>query len=784
MTMREDPDKTYDAFPLLNGHPLLDDQPSLVDSLDFTSYVQALKDLIAHEQTRTPLTLGIFGRWGMGKTTLMQMLEKDLANEGITTIWFNAWQYNNEDELWAAFLQSMLNKIHTNLGSFQLPIFKIKLLLRRVEWNKFPRLVIEFLFRIVLVILPILFIDPVSQQLNSEAKPIISAGGNISAMVLAIWIVIKPIVDSIQKNININVSDFQQTSNYQEHIAFLDKFREHFSDIVQSLPQKADKRLAVFIDDLDRCSSERTIQVLDAIKLFVDVKGCVFVLGLDVEVAQKAVALKYKDDLVAQREYMGKIIQLPFQLPPLTRVEMQKFLTQLTLNLPDTNCQNVFVTGLVVNPREIKRTINIFSLLWNLSSRRSELIGKIHPVRLAKVVVIQQGFPELHKILQQRPYLLVEIERFYRKQIESAGDNQPVLGDIEKTDRGASSLPSEVLEYVNNDSLRSMLLLHSSKIIADNDNDEYNFENLSPEDVAIYFTLTNRAESPNLEVDDMPQYFTSYSKIQPDNIVEGRYKVNFELGRGGTSVVYLVRDLRLERDVALKVLSEATQNMARRFKREMQVLAKLRHPSLVPVYDFSESEEGLYYTMQYLPGGTLKEMLQKKGKLSNSEIANVILPILDAVDYIHQQGVIHRDIKPSQILFDDNQKPYLTDFSITKIIEAQDDVTELTGTGQFIGTPAYMSPEQIRGDGVDSRSDQYSIGIMLFEMLTGRKPYTASTPIEMSMKHINDPVPSPRTFAPDISSELEKIVVKLLSKEQKNRYQSVSVLRDTLKNAL
>ena len=171
--------------------------------------------------------------------------------------------------------------------------------------------------------------------------------------------------------------------------------------------------MAVFIEDLDRCSPEQAIQVLDAIKMFVDIPGCVYILGLDVDVVQKAVASKYVDDPTAQRDYIAKIIQIPFQLPPLTRTEMRMFLENLKLDLPNRLCNDVFVTGLVENPRELKRTINIFSLLWNLAGKREELANNIAPVQLSKIVVIQQAFPDLHKVLQQKPHLLVELEKFF-----------------------------------------------------------------------------------------------------------------------------------------------------------------------------------------------------------------------------------------------------------------------------------------------------------------------------------------------------------------------------------
>lgn len=769
--------------------PVLDDQPSQMDSLDFRSYVEALKDLIFHNKTQTPLTLGVFGRWGTGKTTLMRMLEKELNKEGITTVWFNAWQYSNEDELWAAFLQSMLNKISYSLGSFRLPIFKTKLFFRRIQWENLPRLILEFLLRTILAVLPVLFIDPISQQITPEAKPYLDIGGNITAFVLAILIVIKPIIDSIRKNLSINISDFQRTSSYQEHIAFLDKFREHFSDIVLCLPRKGNKRLAVFIDDLDRCSPERTIQVLDAIKLFVDVEGCIYILGLDVDVVQRAIIHKYQDDPVAQREYMSKIIQLPFQLPPLTRDEMREFLRQLTLDLPDSKCQNVFITGLVVNPRELKRTINIFSLLWNLAAKRKELAGKIDPIRLAKVVVIQHGYPGLHKILQQRPYLLIELERFFREEEKRASP------EATKTKSGATEekeadqimqsidLPAEILEYSTNISLRSMLLLHELPEPSEKESmDSYSFANLRPQDVAVYFTLTSRAESPKFEVSELrhPAPFLSdrsTSLLKPgDNWRQ--YKIKYQIENKTLLTSYRAYDPKYDKDIVLILLDEEVFNLSNMSKSEQDMLMEvigLEHPNIVPVYEKGTQNGQIYYVTKYLDGGSLKDKIAKQAPFSNKEIVKIFLPLLDALAHIHKNSVLHRDIRSSAVLIDNTNTPFLKDVGLMFIIDLM-----FYEPGSVQGTPAYMSPEQARGEKIDHRSDLYSIGVLLFECLTGKRPFTADTTFGLLMQHINEQPVSPRSLNSRASTQLEKVVMRLLAKDPRDRYQSAHDVKEAL----
>lgn len=412
---------------------LLDDQPAIEDLLDFTSYIDVLEGLIINPDTDTPFTLGVFGRWGTGKTTLMRMLQGRINKRGVMTVWFDAWQYNNETELWAAFLQSVINKMEDKLPFLDKLDFKFRLLLRRFDEDH----LYEELTRFGIRSLGIFFLYFLSQALSElgqtdTSSQVIGITGGLASIILGIWFVIRPVIEEIQSNTSINFDVFWKQSNYKEHIAFLDKFREHFQDVIHCLPHSADgsdKRIIIFIDDLDRCSPDRVLQVLDSVKVFVDIPRCVYVLGLDADIVQKAVSLKYKDDLEARREYLGKIIQLPFQLPPLSYHEMTGFLQSLEIKFPDDHCKDVFVAGLVLNPREIKRTINIFFFLWGLANRRQELEGKIEPVRLAKVVVIQHGHPDLHKILQKKPGLLIELESFLQQDISSEEMNIGITGE-------------------------------------------------------------------------------------------------------------------------------------------------------------------------------------------------------------------------------------------------------------------------------------------------------------------------------------------------------------------
>jgi len=255
----------------------------------------------------------------------------------------------------------------------------------------------------------------------------------------------------------------------------------------------------------------------------------------------------------------------------------------------------------------------------------------------------------------------------------------------------------------------------------------------------------------------------------------GRYHILEQLGEGGMAIVYKAYDTCLEADVAVKVIR--TENLApsvlerslKRFEREAKALAKLTHPNIVKVMDYGEYEGMPYLVMEYLPGGTLKHKLGKP--MAWREAVQLILPVAEALDYAHSQNLIHRDVKPSNILLTERGQPMLTDFGIAKILDLEE-TQDLTGTSAAVGTPEYMAPEQATAKTVDHRVDIYASGIVLYEMLTGRKPFTADTPMAILIKHTTEPLPRPRQFAPHLPDEMEKILIKALAKQPEDRYQS------------
>lgn len=257
----------------------------------------------------------------------------------------------------------------------------------------------------------------------------------------------------------------------------------------------------------------------------------------------------------------------------------------------------------------------------------------------------------------------------------------------------------------------------------------------------------------------------------------GRYHILEQLGQGGMAIVYKAYDTRLERDVAIKIIRKGVfppdhvERILKRFEREAKALARLSHSNIVKVYDYGEHEGAPYLVMEYLPSGTLKQKLGRP--ILWHEAIQILLPIAEALDYAHSQNMIHRDVKPSNILLTQRGQPMLTDFGIAKILDLEE-TQDLTGTSAAVGTPEYMAPEQATAKNIDHRADIYALGIVLYEMVTGRKPYTADTPLAVLFKHASEPLPRPKQFVPDLPDGVERILLKALAKNPADRYQSMA----------
>lgn len=243
------------------------------------------------------------------------------------------------------------------------------------------------------------------------------------------------------------------------------------------------------------------------------------------------------------------------------------------------------------------------------------------------------------------------------------------------------------------------------------------------------------------------------------------------------AIVYLAHDPSMEREVAIKVLPRQftfDPNFRQRFRREARLVARLQHPAIVPVYDFGEEDDQLYLVMAFMRGGSLHDRLQR-GPLPLAECARILNDLAPGLDVAHQRGMIHRDLKPANILFDEWGKPYLADFGITKLIASSD--TALTATGGLVGTPAYMSPEQaLATKELDGRSDLYALGVILFEMITGRVPFAADTPIGLALKHISEPIPQVAQENPALPPTVQGVINTAMAKEREARYPTAVTL--------
>lgn len=261
-----------------------------------------------------------------------------------------------------------------------------------------------------------------------------------------------------------------------------------------------------------------------------------------------------------------------------------------------------------------------------------------------------------------------------------------------------------------------------------------------------------------------------------------KYEVLGLLGKGGFSTVLLVEDRILRRKCALKILSSeitgSSQELIERFKREARMYAELEHPNIVPIYDVGFHGDRAYILMKFIEGKTLKELIGEKAPLSLEEVVFISSDILSALAYMHRKGIVHRDIKPANIIIEENSgKAILADFGLAKRMEAG---THLTRSGELLGTPHYLSPEQARGDKLTPASDIYSFGITLYEMVTGNLPFQGETPLQILWRHVKEPITPPSKFNPEIHPLLERIILKATEKRPKNRYRTAEDMKQAI----
>ncbi len=266
-------------------------------------------------------------------------------------------------------------------------------------------------------------------------------------------------------------------------------------------------------------------------------------------------------------------------------------------------------------------------------------------------------------------------------------------------------------------------------------------------------------------------------------VLSGRYRLESKLGSGGMSTVYLARDETLERSVAVKVLHQEISDQPdqlERFRREARAVAQLSHPNVVAVIDAGEDGGYPYIVFEYVPGETLKARIDAVGKLPLDEAAAYAIEIGRGLAAAHAHKLIHRDVKPQNVLIDAEGRAKVTDFGIARSLESDG----LTKTGRVLGTTDYVSPEQAMGHDVDQRSDIYSLGVLLYEMLTGEPPFKAETVVGVAMKHVNDPMPETQEMRPDASAALARVVERSTSKDPDRRYDDMNDMLADLEGAL
>jgi len=463
------------------------DNPTTKDLLGFSRFANSIaeniiKDFSGDFDTSTCRTIGVYGEWGSGKTSFLQMIakclnekslsEKDqktlndenlsekkkkkLMEKGTVPIWFDAWKYDKEDNLWAALMQKILDQaivkgIWYQRGWVKFIIWKDSIKLRQGLWEVLKKISPVF-FKILLIVISLYIIFALDSKtiaafLNQwfPNNSVISSNGvkviAVFTAAIAASTGLFNLINLFKGKLGIDFSKFRHKPSYREHIAFLDEFSKEFEKIIRLIGQR--RPLVIIIDDLDRCLPEKTIQVIEAIKIFLDVKGCVFLLALDRNIVEKAVAVKYKDMIsldsdnkndffqkktVFYKDYTDKFIQLAILLPRLSQQQIKEFVTQLSTDKDIKKCASIFGAGLSSNPRRIKRILRTFLFVRDMIVEDIKT-GKIKISLLAKLIVIQGQQPDIFNMIIQKHSLLEELEKVYCMQDGNKEQENPTEED-------------------------------------------------------------------------------------------------------------------------------------------------------------------------------------------------------------------------------------------------------------------------------------------------------------------------------------------------------------------
>ena len=266
-------------------------------------------------------------------------------------------------------------------------------------------------------------------------------------------------------------------------------------------------------------------------------------------------------------------------------------------------------------------------------------------------------------------------------------------------------------------------------------------------------------------------------------LIDNRYKIIKSIGEGGMANVYLAFDTILEREVAVKILRgdlAEDEKFVRRFQREANSASSLKHPNIVEVYDVGEDDGKYFIVMEYINGKTLKSLIKKRGILTLEEVIDIMLQLTSAVSCAHDSYIIHRDIKPQNVMILEDGRVKITDFGIAMALNNN----ELTQTNSVMGSVHYLPPEQANGSGSTIKSDIYSLGILMFELLTGKLPFKGENAVEIAIKQMREPIPSVKSISPDIPQSVENVVLKACAKNPKNRYETARDMFEDIKTCL
>jgi eukaryotic-like serine/threonine-protein kinase len=262
--------------------------------------------------------------------------------------------------------------------------------------------------------------------------------------------------------------------------------------------------------------------------------------------------------------------------------------------------------------------------------------------------------------------------------------------------------------------------------------------------------------------------------VEVGQVIAGRYELEELVGTGGMANVYRASDRLLERRVAIKVLHDRLahdRDYVERFRREARAIARLSHPNIVTVIDLGESEGHPFIVFEYVAGETLRDLLRRERRLSVRSALMIVRDVARGLAFAHEHDVVHRDVKPHNVILDSEGTPKVTDFGIARPLEGQE---RLTTSGTLVGTSDYLAPEQATGGPVSERSDQYSLGALLYELLTGKVPYPADSPVQAAVRHLNDPVPSVCEVRPDVPPQVDGLVQKAMQKQSEDRFESTA----------